>query len=116
LVLVAAQQVYIPSQPSQFDVWTLGCMDDLVKTVQNFNPKVRAWVVISWASTNLSVAEARALLGGFEHLHLANAVIGDRIAYRKAAREGLSVEEQKPVDPKALDEMQALFQEVFQDE
>jgi len=49
-------------------------------------------------------------------LHLASAAIRDRIAYCKAAREGLSMEEQKPVDPKALDEMQALFQEVFQDE
>jgi chromosome partitioning protein len=76
-------------------------------------------VVISRASTNPSVsevAEARALLGDFEHLRLAQAVIRDRIAYRKAARDGLSVEEQKPTDSKALDEMQALFQEVFQDE
>ncbi|MCB1771312.1 MAG: AAA family ATPase [Candidatus Competibacteraceae bacterium] len=117
--LVAAERVYIPIQPSQFDIWTLGRMDDLVKTAQGFNPDLRAWVVISRASTNPSVAEvaeARALLGDFEHLHLASAVIRDRIAYRKAARDGLSVEEQKPTDPKALDEMQALFQEVFHDE
>ena len=117
--LVAAERVYIPIQPSQFDIWTLGRMDDLVKTAQGFNPDLRAWVVISRASTNPSVSEvteACALLGDFEHLHLAQAVIRDRIAYRKAAREGLSVEEQKPTDPKALEEMQTLFQEVFQDE
>lgn len=116
--LVAAEQVYIPIQPSQFDIWTLGRMDDLVKTAQGFNPDLRAWVIISRASTNPSVnevAEARNLLADFEHVQLSSAVIRDRIAYRKAARDGLSVEELKPTDSKAGEEMQALFQEVFHD-
>lgn len=114
--LVVAERVYIPIQPSQFDIWTLGRMDDLVKTAQGFNPALRAWVAISRASTNPSVnevAEARSLLADFEHLNLSPAVIRDRIAYRKAARDGLSVEELKPADPKAGEEMRALFQEVF---
>jgi chromosome partitioning protein len=77
-------------------------MDDLVKTVQGFNPDLQAWVVISRASTNPSVsevAEARSLLADFEHVQLSSVVIRDRIAYRKAARAGLSVEELKPADP-----------------
>ena len=72
--LVVAERVYIPIQPSQFDIWTLGRMDDLVKTAQGFNPDLRAWVVISRASTNPSVSEvteARSLLADFEHLSLA---------------------------------------------
>lgn len=116
--LVVAERVYIPIQPSQFDIWTLGRMDDLAKTAQGFNPELRARVVISRASTNPSVnevAEARNLLADFEHLGLSSAVIRDRIAYRKAARDGLSVEELKPTDPKAGEEIQALFQEVFHD-
>jgi chromosome partitioning protein len=56
------------------------------------------------------------LLADFAHLRLSAAVIRDRIAYRKAARDGLSVEELKPTDPKAGEEMQALFREVFHDE
>ncbi|MEI2781184.1 MAG: chromosome partitioning protein [Candidatus Competibacter sp.] len=117
--LVVAERVYIPIQPSQFDIWTLGRMDDLVKTAQGFNPGLRAWVTISRASTNPSVnevAEARSLLADFEHLSLSSAVIRDRIAYRKAARDGLSVEELKPADPKATEEMRALFREVFDGE
>lgn len=39
--------------------------------------------------------------------------VRDRIAYRKAARDGLSVDELKPGDPKAIEEMRALFREVF---
>ncbi|HCK80162.1 MAG TPA: chromosome partitioning protein [Candidatus Competibacteraceae bacterium] len=117
--LVVAERVYIPIQPSQFDIWTLGRMDDLVKTAQGFNPALRAWVVISRASTNPSVSEvteARSLLADFEHISLSPAVIRDRIAYRKAARDGLSVEELKPGDPKAGEEMLALFREVFDGE
>lgn len=117
--LVIAERVFIPIQPSQFDIWTLGRMDDLVKTAQGFNPELQAWVVISRASTNPSVnevAEARSLLADFEHVQLSSAVIRDRIAYRKAARDGLSIEELKPTDPKAGEEIQALFQEVFHDE
>lgn len=117
--LVIAERVFIPIQPSQFDIWTLGRMDDLVKTAQGFNPELQAWVVISRASTNPSVnevAEARNLLADFEHVQLSSAVIRDRIAYRKAARDGLNVEELKPTDPKAGEEIRALFQEVFHDE
>jgi chromosome partitioning protein len=114
--LVAAEKVFVPIQPSQFDIWTLSRMNDLVDTAQGFNPELRAWVVISRASTNPSVnetTEAQGLLTDFDHLTLAGAVVRDRIAYRKAARDGLSVAELKPTDPKAIDEMQTLFQEVF---
>ena len=117
--LVVAERVFIPIQPSQFDIWTLGRMDDLVRTAQGFNAELRASVVICRASTNPSVneaAEARTLLADFEHLRLANAIIRDRIAYRKAARDGLSVDELKPGDPKAIEEMRALFREVFHGE
>ena len=114
--LLIAERVYIPIQPSQFDIWTLGRMDDLVTNAQGFNLNLHAWVVISRASTNPSVsevAEAQSLLADFAHLRLAHAVIRDRIAYRKAARDGLSVEELKPGDPKAGEEIRAFFQEVF---
>lgn len=114
--LVVAERAFIPIQASQFDIWTLGRMDDLVRTAQGFNPSLRAGVVISRASTNPSVteaAEAKGILADFEHLYLAGSIIRDRIIYRKAARDGLCVAEMKPADPKAVDEMQQLFAEVF---
>lgn len=116
--LVVAERAFIPIQASQFDIWTLGRMDDLVRTAQGFNPALQAWVVISRASTHPAVTEtmeAQSLLSDFEHLRLAKALIRDRITYRKAAREGLCVEEMQPADPKAVEEMQGLFREVFGD-
>jgi chromosome partitioning protein len=117
--LVAAERAFIPIKPSQFDIWTLGRMDDLVRTAHGFNPALQAWVVISQASTNPSVteaAEAKNLLSEFEHLRLANTIIRDRITYRKATRDGLCVKEMKPADPKAVDEIKKLFEEMFGNE
>lgn len=116
--LVVAEKVFIPIQPSQFDIWTLNRMDSLVDTARSMNPALKAWVVISRASTNPSVSESKEaseILGDFEHLALSNALVRDRIAYRKAARDGLCVNELKPKDPKATEEIEALFKEVFKE-
>ena len=40
-------------------------------------------------------------------------MIRDRIAYRKAARDGISVAEMKQTDSKAINEMNAFYSEVF---
>jgi len=114
--LIVADKAYIPIQPSQFDIWTLRQMNDLVETAQGFNGSLQAWVVISRASTNPSVHETddtKELLVDFESLNLSDVIIRDRIAYRKAARDGICLDEMKNRDPKAIAELDALFQEVF---
>lgn len=114
--LVVADKAYIPIQPSQFDIWTLDRMDGLVESAQGFNPGLRAWVVISRVSTNPSVHEfqdTREILADFSHLALSGVAVRDRIAYRKAARDGLCVDEMKPKDTKASEEVEALYAEVF---
>ncbi len=114
--LVVAHKAYIPIQPSQFDIWTLDRMDELVGSAGGFNPNLKAWVLISRVSTNPSVHElqdAREILADFSNLALSGVIIHDRIAYRKAARDGLCVDELKPRDTKAAEEIEALYQEVF---
>lgn len=114
--LVVTEKVYIPIQPSQFDIWTLDQMDGLVETAKGFNPDLIAKVIISRSSTNPSVhesAETEKLLVDFINLDLADVVVRDRIAYRKAAKDGLSVVEMKPKDMKAVEEMEGFYREVF---
>ncbi len=53
------------------------------------------------------------VLADFASLDLAGTAVRDRIAYRKAAREGLCVDELRPRDAKAVEEMQALYEEAF---
>jgi chromosome partitioning protein len=114
--LVVSNKAYIPIQPSQFDIWTLDRMDELVSSAHGFNPDLKAWVFISRVSTNPSVHEsqdAQEILADFSNLTLSGVAIRDRIAYRKAARDGLCVDELKPKDIKASEEMEALYVEVF---
>jgi len=117
--LVVVEKAFIPIQPSQFDIWTLNQMDELVETAKAFNPDLEAKVIISRASTNPSVHESDEtgkLLNDFPNLGLVSVSIRDRIAYRKAAKDGLAVIELKPKDPKAIKEMEALYKEVFGNE
>ena len=114
--MTVADLLVIPTQASQFDVWTLGTINDLVLQAQALNPKLKAFVAVNRASTNPSVTEAdeiQELLEDFEQLSLCETIIRDRIAYRKAAKSGLSVVELQPADDKATNEINALYEEVF---
>ena len=114
--MILAHKAYVPIQASQFDIWTLTQMNDLMITAKGFNPDLYTGVVINRGSTNPAVTEiveAVEILGDFEHLALAANVIRDRIAYRKAARDGISVAELRPKDLKANNEMNAFYVEVF---
>lgn len=117
--MVACDVLYIPVQASQFDIWTLEGMTELVENSLAFNPKMKAFVVINRASTNPSVAEsqeAEELLKDFENLKFSGAILRDRIAYRKAAAIGQGVEELKPTDPKAIAEITNFYQIIFENE
>ena len=114
--MVAAERLYVPVQASQFDVWTLEQMDELVEQAQAINPDLKAGVVINRASTHPRVREAeeaKALVADFEHLDYTYVVVRDRIAYRRAASEGLAVHEAEEPDAKAVGEMAAWYEAVF---
>ncbi len=114
--LVAADRAYVPIQASQFDVWTLDQMDTLVSQAQGLNPDLKVYVVINRASTNPMVGEsteAREMLEEFGSLDLLEPIIRDRIAYRKAAREGMAVFELPKSDPKACEEIDSLYKEIY---
>ena len=114
--MVIADYAYIPIQASQFDMWTLDRMEELIETAKGFNPNLAARVVISRASTNPGVREAKeakALLVEYENLIFSGCIIRDRISFRKGAREGLSVKEVIPRDHKAVFEIDKLYKEIF---
>jgi len=115
--LGVCDRAYIPVQPFQFDIWTLRQMDELVEMAQGINENLQAFIVLNRVSTNPVVREDQETLAflkeeGFEHLGLINSVLRDRIAFRKSARDGLSVVEWKH-DKKAAEEMNQLFREVY---
>lgn len=114
--MTVADALFIPIQASQFDVWTLDQMNTLVEQAGAINDRLKAFAVLNRASPNPAVREAedaRAALADYEHLRPAASVIRDRIAFRKAAREGCTVAELAERDLKAVGEIAAFYEEVF---
>jgi chromosome partitioning protein len=116
--LLVATKAIFPLRPSQFDLWTLGRINTLVEQAIEINDSLLAYVVLNQVSTNPSVKEAeeaKGFISDFPHLRLLNGVISERIVFRRAAIAGMSVAEYKPEDAKAVDEIKAFYNEVFND-
>lgn len=114
--MTIAEKMYIPVQASQFDIWTLSILNDIVSQAKGFNTELSPKVFINRASTNPvvnEVEEAKSVLGDFEFLSLSSCVLKERISYRKAAKNGLSVIELEKKDFKAEEEIKKLYREVF---
>lgn len=114
--MTIANVLFIPIQPSQFDVWTLARMNELVGEARRVNPGLQTGVIINRASTNPAIQETQEtveILQEYPGLQYSGLIIHDRIAYRRAAAQGLSVEELTPADPRAVDEMNRFYNEVY---
>ena len=115
--MVVADRVFVPLQASQFDVWTLERMNELVEQAQALNPKLQAQVFINRASPHPQVHEAKEateMLEDFEYLEFGGAVIHDRIAFRRSASRGLAVTEGESADSKADREIHDLYRAIFE--
>jgi len=115
-VMTIADVMYIPVQASQFDIWTLSVMNDLVRQATGFNSNLKPKILINRGSTNPSISEvkeAQEVMNDFDLLTLSNCVLRERIAYRKAAKNGLAVVELEKADIKAMEEIQNFYKEVF---
>ena len=114
--LTVARKIFIPVQAGQFDIWTLEVMNNLVTQARVFNTELEAYVVINRGPTNhtsTEVPEVVEVIDDFDQLQLARAVIHERIAFRKAAREGLCVSELSKQDKKACLEIEELYKEIY---
>jgi len=114
--LVCADIVIIPIQASQFDLWTLNTMEELISSAKIYNQKLKAFCLINRGSTNPSVSEieeAKGLFTELEEIEFSNIILKDRITYRKAVSGGQGIEEMKPLDIKAKEEIEALYSFIF---
>lgn len=114
--LRTANRVIIPVQPAGLDVWTLGIIDERVGEARVANPELEAFVVINRASTNPrdnDVEEAREAICECENFVISGVVVRERVAIKRAAPKGFTVAEYRPLDPKAVEEMEALYRLAF---
>lgn len=114
----------IPIRPSQFDTWSVGKMAKLIQEVEEkVGEKISAKVVLNAVSTNPSVREAEEVRGYLTSdfhgvFDVLNTQIGDRISFRRAARDGMSVVDlsRSAADQAAVDEMSRVFKEIFNEQ
>lgn len=112
--LAIADVYLVPFAPRSFDVWTLDKVAELVEETRTVNPKLRALAFINRAEVRGSEnAEAADLLRQKPALEYIPVSLGSRKAYAHAAASGLAVTELRPQDPKATDEVGALFGYLF---
>ncbi len=112
--MLAAQKIYVPLRPSQADLETVGEMTSMVADVKALNPGLQSSILLSLASTNPSVIEAREAreaLQDIPEFFLSGCVIRDRKIYRDAFFEGVGVIEM--TNNKGIPEVQLLAQEIY---
>lgn len=115
--LLVCDKAIFPLRPSQFDLWTLGRLNSLVEVAHEINDKLKAYIVINQASPNPAVKEAeemREFISDFENIKMLNTVICERIVFRRAALNGMSVLEYKPEDQKANEEIENFYKEIYE--
>lgn len=111
-----ADLVIAPHQCSQFDLDTLGELQEQVIKIRDLNEGLRVLVYHSMASTNANVkekerAEFLAYLAEFPEFQVLNSIGYSRKIYKDVAAEGRSVLEMGK-NP-AADEIRALLKEVY---
>lgn len=114
--MLIADIVLVPVLASQFDVWVLEKMAGLIGDARAFNEGLKALLLVNRAPANPHVTEERDLreflseIGGLRPL---SGALRERIAWRKAAREGRAVFELEPPDPKACREFETVYDEII---
>jgi chromosome partitioning protein len=119
--LLRADIFISPTQPNQADLWTVARVDQLYHDARRINKRLRAWVVLSRASSThpqrveLAAAE-KFITTTYPELRLSRAIIRDRASYPRALGEGRGVLEYSPRDEKAIAEVNLLTAELYDEQ
>lgn len=112
--MLAADKLYTPIKASQFDLWTVEKMNELVEQAKGFNQALEAYAIISMAPAHPQIREAQEaqlMLSDFEHLNMATSIIRERKVFRDAILDGQGVAE--ATNPKAIQEVESLMEEIY---
>lgn len=114
--MMVADVLLIPFRPSQFDLWSMEKLEEIVSTAKDINEDMVVLGVLNLTSPNPSVSEAsdtQEFMKEYSFMRMLPRDMKDRIIFRKSVREGLSVVECKPQDPKATSEIESLYGEIY---
>ena len=115
--LLIADIYLVPFKPRSFDVWTVGKVKTLIDEVHTLNKNMKVIVCINQGDARgIDNEEAFKILEENPNFKVINSYIGHRKAFANAAAQGLGVceLERKERDVKAIEEMEACAQHVYQ--
>ena len=113
-----ADVTLIPFQPAELDIWTTGAMEDLIDIARDINDHLRALALINRAPTNPRSKDpqrAQQALGESEVIQLTDILIRDRSSIRRCVPAGFLIDEWKPHDSKAIEELAQAYTVIFND-
>jgi chromosome partitioning protein len=112
--LTVADVFLIPFRPKSLDIWTLNSVKHLITEVSVINPKMKNYAVINQAdSVGNDNEDTRKAIEEFKQVECLGTCIKYRKAFSSASAQGLCVEEYRPFDKKATDEMKCVYNEIY---
>ena len=114
--LVLSDVLLVPFAPRSYDVWALGDMASLVDEARSVRDGLRSVAVLNLSDPGSNSAdneEAAAAVADVPQFEYLATPIRRRKAFANATGAGLSVQEMKPMDKKATDELNALEKALF---
>lgn len=104
----------IPFKPRSLDIWTLTDVKALIAEMKPANPKLKVFAMINQADAKGSDNEGTiSILQECEEIKCIESTIGCRKAFANAASDGLGVSEMKVTDKKAIQEIQDLYEFIY---
>lgn len=112
--LVIADLLLVPFVPRSFDVWTIEKVSQLIEEMRPANHHLKAVCFINRADARgQDNAETAELLSETKGCGFIPIALGSRKSFANAASRGLSVTELRPPDQKAIEEIEALYNYVY---
>jgi chromosome partitioning protein len=100
--------------PKSFDVWTIEAVAALVEEMRTVNPDLQAFGFLNRADPyGTDNSDAGDFISENPTLEFIDTPLFYRKAYSNAAAAGLSVMELRPKNPKAVEEVTALYRRAF---
>ncbi len=115
--LSLADLAIFPIIPSEFDMWTFETLSNLVANAQGRDGKLTAKIVLNKVNTNPPTAKKELedcddFLSDFTNLSRFKSYLSERVSVRRASGKGMAINEYKPMDNNAIEEINAIFGEI----
>lgn len=112
--LLVADIYLLPFNPASYDIWTIGEVKTLIRDMKTANQKMRALAFLNRADPKGSDNDdAISILEECEEFECLKLMVGNRKTFRTSSADGLSVIEVKNPDKKAVQEIQDLYEYLY---